>query len=154
MMVKKQAAALAVGIALILAGSVVGAYSLRKTSLFEGGAAKGKEHAHMHFMSLDKVLVSVPTSRGSDGTPVEPYRVCSVDLAIKTDPDEPWLKDRMLLLRSDAVRALATHSYDEIRQTPIDQLESDVGKKMLKAMTLQGVDHPFDSVIVTQLICE
>ncbi len=149
----------AVGLCLLVAGGASGALLFQKINGFRDGRSEAvkvvKKAKAFSYVELTKIMVSLPISAGPDGSASSIYRVCSIDMAFEIgDKDHEKFRNLMPLVRSFAVQALSVHTYAEVRKVPLEQLQEDVGTRILSIAASRHMDRPFNAAVITQLLCE
>lgn len=116
----------------------------------EPAAAPEPVPAPSHFVTLDKVVVMLRRP----GAAAQPHFL-SVDLVLATDSaGEQSLKTHLPLLRSVAVQALSSMSYEEAATLQVDQLANRLAQAFDKAYTARATEKPFAEVMIGKLIVE
>lgn len=156
---KSKPAIAAIGLVLLIAGGAGGALLFQNFNGFRDDhneeAKVVKRAKPFDYIELNKIMVSVPLTVASDGSASSIYRVCSLDMAFEVNSkDKDKFKNITPLVRSIAVQALSVHTYDKIRNVPLEQLQNDVSTRMLSIADSRHIDRPFNAAIITQLLCE
>jgi flagellar FliL protein len=156
---KSKPAMAAIALCLVIAGGAGGAVLFQKFMGFRDDPSQEakviKSSKAFNYVELDKIMVSLPTTAAQEGLAPPPHRICSLNMAFEIErKNKDKFRDVTPLIRSIAVQALSTHSYSEIRSMPLEQLQNDVSANMLKIAASRHLDRPFNSAIVTQLLCE
>ena len=156
---KSKPAIAAIGLVLLIAGGAGGALLFQNFNGFRDDhneeAKVVKRAKPFDYIELNKIMVSVPLTMASDGSASSIYRVCSLDMAFEVNAkDKDKFKNITPLVRSIAIQALSVHTYDKIRNVPLEQLQNDVSTRMLSIADSRHIDRPFNAAIITQLLCE
>jgi flagellar protein FliL len=139
------------GVVLLAAGGgAVWWFGMRDAGGAEAQAAVPKEAVPQKYVSLDKVVVMLRRAPEENVT-----RYMSMDLVFTTAIEkEKDTKEHLPLLRSIAVRALASMTAQQVSAMTIDELAAEVNRAFAEDYDKAHRSKPFVEAMVGKLIVE
>lgn len=106
------------------------------------------------YVSLDKIIVMLRANDGEE-TLRKGTHYLAVDLVFKTPQEqEKIIKEHLPMLRSVAVKALATYTRDAAMALTIDQFSAAISRAYSESYAREQQEKPFTDVMIGKLIIE
>lgn len=106
------------------------------------------------YVSLDKIIVMLRPNEGEE-TLRRGAHYLAVDLVFKTPQEqEKTIKEHLPMLRSVAVKALATYTRDAAIALTIDQFSAAISRAYSESYAREQQEKPFTDVMIGKLIIE